>query len=255
MHMRSLLLIIGSITGRLMNLRRSIAMFLLAAAPTPLIILIGLGRPAHFITERYNEITATLGIAILYPVVALVISTAALGEDRKAHTLPFLLLKPVSRWVIALGGLTAAAVSSFVILEAGVIATWVTTGVMTGDWSLGASTTVAVAIQSVASAALFVPLGLILNRATLVGLGYLFLWEGILAGLISGIQASSVYRIVLSAWADLADMSPDTYDGVAFALGRVATGTGGAVAKVLVMALASVVLTGMVLRNRDLVGE
>ncbi len=253
--MKLLLLITGSITGRLIRRRRSPAMFLLAASPTLLIVLIGLGRSNDLIAEVYHDVTATLGIAILYPVVALAISTAALGEEKKAHTLPFLLLKPVSRWVIALGALTAAAISSFLILEAGVVATWIAVGVMTGEWSIGLSTTVAVAVQSVASAALFVPLGLILNRATLVGLGYLFLWEGILGGLISGIQASSVYRIVLSAWADLAALSPDSYDAVAFALGRVVIGAGGAISKVLVMALVSVVITGTVLRNRDLVGE
>lgn len=253
--MRSLLLVTGSIFGRLMRRRRSITMILLAASPAPLIFLIGLGRSADFTAEVYNDVTSTLGIAILYPVVALVVSTAALGEERKTHTLPFLLLKPVPRSVIALGALTAAALSSFVILEAGVVVTWLITAFMTGEWSIGVATTVGAAIQSVASAALFVPLGLLLNRATLAGLGYLFLWEGILGGLISGIQASSVYRIVLSAWADLAAMSPDTYEGVDLALGRVVIGTGGAIAKVLVMALVSVVLTAMLLRSRDLVGE
>ena len=253
--MKPLLLVVGSITGRLMRRGRSLAMFLLTASLAPLIFLIGLGRSGDFAAEMYNNITSSLGMGILYPVAALVISTAALGEERKAHTLPFLLLKPVPRTVIALGALIAAAVSSFVILEAGVVVTWLVTGAMTGEWSIGVATTVGVAIQSVASAALFVPLGLVLNRATLVGLGYLFLWEGILAALISGIQASSVYRIVLSAWADLAAMSPDTYDSVDDLLGRVAIGAGGAVAKVLVMALVSVFLTGMVLRRRDLVGE
>ena len=253
--MKPLFLVVGSVSGRLMRRRRSIAMFLLTASPAPLIFLIGLGRSGNFVAEMYNNITFTLGMATLYPVAALVVSTAALGEERKAHTLPFLLLKPVSRFVIALGALIAAAVSSFVILESGVVITWLVTGAMSGDWSLGVATTAGVAIQSVASAAIFVPLGLVLNRATLVGLGYLFLWEGILGALISGIQASSVYRIVLSAWADLADMNPDTYDSVSVALGRVAIGAGGATVKVLAMALVSVIVTGMVLRSRDLVGE
>ena len=253
--MRPLLLVVGSITGRLMRRGRSLAMFFLTASLAPLIFLIGLGRSGEFAAEMYNNITSSLGMGILYPVAALVVSTAALGEERKAHTLPFLLLKPVARPVIALGALIAAAISSFVVLEAGVLVTWLVAGAMTGEWSIGIATTAGVAVQSVASAALFVPLGLLLNRATLVGLGYLFLWEGILAALISGIQASSVYRIVLSAWADLAAMTPDTYDVVDEALGRVAIGAGGAVAKVMVMALVSVFLTGIVLRRRDLVGE
>ena len=253
--MKSLLLVVGSITGRLMRRRRSIAMFFLTASLAPLIFLVALGRSDSFAAEMYNNITVSLGMSTLYPVAALVVSTAALGEERKAHTLPFLLLKPVSRRVIALGALIAAAVSSFVILQTGVLVTWLVAAVMSGEWSLGIATTLGVAVQSLASAALFVPLGLVVNRATMVGLGYLFLWEGILGAIISGIQGSSVYRIVVSAWADFAAMTPDTYDSVDQILGRVTIGAGGAIAKVAVMALISVMLTGMVLRGRDLVGE
>ena len=253
--MKSLFLIVGSIAGRLMRLRRSVVMFLLTASPAPLIFLVALSRSDDFAAEMYHNVTFTLGMGTLYPVAALVVSTAALGEERKARTLPFLLMKPVSRPVIALGALIGAAISSFVILEAGVLITWLVAAIMSGDWSLGIATTVAVAVQSLASAALFVPLGLVLNRATLVGLGYLFLWEGILASIIEGIQASSIYRTVLSAWADLAAVTPDTYDGVDQILGRVTIGAGGAAAKVAAMALISVMLTGTLLRRRDLVGE
>lgn len=253
--MRPLFLIVGSVTGRLLRRRRSMAMFLLTASLAPLIFLVSRGRSADFAAELYNDITFSLGMSILYPVAALVVSTAALGEERKANTLPFLLLKPVSRQVIAVGALIAAAISSFVILEAGVLITWLVAALMSGDWSIGIATTAGVAVQSVASAALFVPLGLVLNRAALVGLGYLFLWEGILASIIEGIQASSIYRVVVSAWADIAHMTPDTYDNVDQILGRVTIGAGGAAAKVAGMALVSVILTGAILRRRDLIGE
>ena len=253
--MKALFLVVGSITGRLMRRRRSIAMFFLTGSLAPLLFFLSLGRSGSFAAEMYNNLTFGLAMATLYPVAALVVSTAALGEERKAHTLPFLLLKPVPRVVIALGALIAAAVSAFVILEAGVLVTWLVAGVMSGDWSLGIATTVGVAVQSVASAALFVPLGLVLNRATLFGLGYLFLWEGILSSFIAGIQASSIYRIVVSAWADFASMTIDTYDAVDVILGRVAIGAGGAAAKVAVMALVAVLLTASILKRRDLVGE
>ena len=253
--MKALFLIVGSIAGRLMRLRRSIVMFLLTASPAPLIFLVALNRSGDFAAEMYHNVTFTLGMGTLYPVAALVVSTAALGEERKARTLPFLLMKPVSRPVIALGALIAAAISSFVILEAGVLVTWLVASLMSGDWSLGIATTAGVAVQSLASAALFVPLGLVLNRATLVGLGYLFLWEWILASIIEGIQASSIYRTVLSAWAEFAAVTPDTYDAADQILGRVTIGAGGAAAKAAAMALVSVILTGTLLRRRDLVGE
>ena len=89
----------------------------------------------------------------------------------------------------------------------------------------------------------------------MVGLGYLLFWELTLGSLIEGIQASSIYRIVVSAWADLAAMTPDNLDTVNEVLGRVEVGVGGAVAKAAVLAIVSVAVTGLLLRRRDLVGE
>ncbi|MXX65081.1 MAG: ABC transporter permease subunit [Acidimicrobiia bacterium] len=244
----------GFIT-RLLNRRRFFWLALIGAAPAPILFLISQSESSDSVVSLYNDLTVTLGMSTLYPVVALIIATATLGQEWKSGTLPFLLVKPVSRWGIAAGALAAAAVASFVVIEAGVLLTWVVAGLVGGDWSVGVATTVAVAIQSVASAAIFVPLGLILGRATLVGLGYLLIWEGILSSIIAGIQASSVYRIVVSAWADLASLDLDNLTLVLDIIGRVEVGIGGAVAKVSIMALVSVMLTGLVLRHRDLIGE
>jgi len=253
--MRAYLTITRSVAGRLLGLRRSIGLFLLTGSIAPILLIMAPGRSDEQVAASYNDITVGLGMSILFPVAALIVSTAALGEERKSHTLPFLLLKPVSRWVIALAVLTAAALASLVILEAGVLASWIVAGAVTGEWSLGVSTTVAAAVQSVASAALFVPLGLVLGRAALVGLGYLMIWELILGDVIEGIQASSIQRIVVSAWADLATLTPDNLETVNEVLGRVEAGVGGAVAKAAALAIISVAVTGLLLRRRDLVPE
>jgi len=252
---KAFFLITGSVTGRLLGLRRSIGLFVLTGSIAPLLLVLAPGRSDEWMATFYNDITVGLGFSILFPVAALVVSTAALGEERKSHTLPFLLLKPVSRWVVSLGVITAAALASFVILGAGVIASWTAAAVVTGDWSIGVSTAVAAAVQSVASAALFVPLGLVVGRAAVAGLGYLLIWEVTLGNVIEGIQASSIYRIVVSAWADLAALTPDNLETVTEVLGRVEVGVGGAVAKAAALAIISVTVTGLLLRHRDLVPE
>ncbi len=253
--MRAFLLITSAVTGRLLGLRRSIGLLVLTGSIAPILLVLAPGNSDEQVATLYNDITVGLGLSILYPIAALVVSTAALGEERKSHTLPFLLLKPASRWVIALGVVAAAALASFVILQAGVLASWIVAAAVTGDWSIGVSTTMAAAVQSVASAALFVPLGLVLGRAALVGLGYLLIWEVTLSNVIEGIQASSIYRIVVSAWADLAALTPDNLETVNEVLGRAEVGWGGAVAKVTALAVISVAVTGLLLRRRDLVPE
>ena len=251
--MRTVVILTGTIISRLLGRKRLIWLGLLSASPAPILLLTAYGGPELQGIQYYNDITVALGFGIVYPVVALIIATAALGEERKQDTLSFLLLKPVSRWTIALSAVVAAAVGSFLVLGAGVLATWVVGGLVGGDWSVGVATTLAIALQSLASAAIFVPLGLVLGRATLAGLGYLLVWEGILSSVIAGIQASSVYRIAISGWVDLATLTIENYETVEGVLGRVEPGLGGAAAKVAVMALVSVALTGLVLRNRDLV--
>ncbi len=253
--MKDAAVITRAVMGRLLARRRSLWMLALSGSPAPIFLLLAWGQPRSQAADLYNDLTFSLGFGIVYPVAALVISTAALGEERKNRTLPFLLLKPVSRWVTALSAFAAAAASSFLVLAAGVLAAWLAAGAMSGDWTIGTAAAAAAAVQSLASAAIFVPLGLLLNRATLAGLGYLLLWEGVLAGVVEGIQASSTYRIVLSAWGDLAPLSADTYDAVNAALGRVEIGLGGAFAKAAVLAAVSIALTGLALRHRDLVGE
>ena len=253
--MGALGLIVRSTLGRIVRRRRSLWLFLLSGAAAPILLLVAWRRDAGEVADLYANITFNVVIALVFPVVGLVLSTAALGGERREQTLPFLLLKPVSRWVIALGAVVAAACASFLILETGVLATWLVASIRSGDWSVGIPTTVAAAIQSVASAAVFVPLGLVLRRATLAGLGYLLIWDLILTSVIEGIQGSSIFRIVLSGWADLASLTPDTYGDLDDTLGRITIGLGGAVAKVAVMAAVSVILTGMALRHRDLVGE
>lgn len=253
--MRSFLLITRSVMVRLLGIRRSIGLLALTASIAPILLVIAPGNSDDRVATIYNDITVGLGLSVLFPVAALVVSTAALGEERKGHTLPFLLLKPVSRWVIALAVTTAAALASFVIIQAGVLASWIVAAAVTGDWTIGVSTAVAAALQSVATAALFVPLGLVLGRAALVGLGYLMIWELILGSVIEGIQASSIYRIIVSAWADLAALSLDNLDTVTEVLGRVEIGLGGAVAKTTALAIISVAVTGLLLRHRDLVPE
>jgi len=130
--MRAYLMITHSVTDRLLGLRRSIGLFLLTGSIAPILLVLAPGRSDEQVAASYNDITVGLGMSILFPVAALIVSTAALGEERKAHTLPFLLLKPVPRWVIALAVVTAAALASFLILEVGVLASWIVAGAVTG---------------------------------------------------------------------------------------------------------------------------
>ena len=242
--MTAVALIVRSTARRLLRRNRVLGLTVLTAAPAPILLLVSWGQDDLDVLEVYQGLTVTLGMILVFPIASIVVCTAALGEERKGHTMPFLVLKPVSRFVISASVTVAAAVASFVVLAIGVVSTWIVAVGYTGEWSLLWPAIVSIGIQSIASAALFVPIGLLISRATLVGLAYLFIWESILASVVAGFGASSMFRITISAYADLAGLTPDVFESVSEILGNVLPGAMGAFAKVVVLVAISIVLTG-----------
>jgi len=97
-------------------------------------------------------------------------------------------------------------------------------------------------------AAIFVPLGYLVPRSLLVGLGYIIVVETILANVGPGLAQFSVWRISLSIYAGMEDGFGVEAENM---LGPVTAGVGGGVAK-----LAGVVVVGLAvltwaLKKRD----
>ncbi len=253
--MSAFALIVRSTLSRLLRRKRVLGLSILTVAPAPILLLVSWGQSDLDILSIYQGLTVTLAMVLAFPIASIVISTAALGEERKGHTMPFLVLKPVSRWVIAAAVEVAAILACFVVMAIGVIATWIVAAGYLGDWDIGWPALVAIALQAISTAALFVPVGLLVSRATLVGLAYLFIWETIIASVVAGFSASSTFRITISGYADIAQLTPDIFSTVDELLGNVLPGLGGATAKVMVLATVSILLTGLLLKRRDLAEE
>ena len=95
--------------------------------------------------------------------------------------------------------------------------------------------------------AVFLPIGYLFNRAILVGLAFVFIWEGIITTLVSGLSAASVWRTAMSISADLRQLPRDALD----VLGPVAPGVWGGVSKVAVVVVIATGLFAWALRTRD----
>ena len=255
--MTAVVLIARSTTRRLLRTKRVIGLSLLTGATAPILLLLSFGRNDLEVLEFYHGLTVIFGMILAYPIAAIVLSTAALGEERKEHTMPFLTLKPVPRPTIAAAVILSAAIAAFTLMSSGSVATWIVLGLFTGEWGVLWPTSVANAVASLGAAAVFTPLGLLWSRATLAGLAYLFIWETIIAGIVSGITASSLYRIAITAYAAFAQLPPDIAEGIEDILGngRLQPGAGGAFAKVFVLCAISVFATAALLRIRDLAEE
>jgi ABC-2 type transport system permease protein len=184
----------------LLGRRRMILMLLLVSVP----ILVGILIRIAGGSRETSQLLDALVIRTVLPLVALIIGTSAIGSEIEDGTLVYLLVKPIARWRTALSKLVVAAGLSAVL----VVPPMVITGLLVsgGDGAaLGTTFGYALAglVGVMAYAAAFTALGALTSRALIVGLVYVLLWEGVLAGLLEGTRFLSVRQATLglaAAW-------------------------------------------------------
>jgi ABC-2 type transport system permease protein len=179
--------------------RRTVLLVLLAGLPVLVALLIRVsgGRP------EADRVLDTLVVRFVMALVALIVGTAVIGSEIEDGTAVYLMVKPIDRWRIVLSkaivaaGLTAALVVPAVIL----------TGILLGGRGDAMTVTVAFSIACLAGgsayAVAFLALSVFTSRAFLVGLAYVLIWEGVLAGLLEGTKFLSIRQATLGIAAGL----------------------------------------------------
>jgi ABC-2 type transport system permease protein len=178
----------------LVGRRRTVLIALLAWLPVLLAILvrIGGGRPDA------SQILDTLVIRTVCPLVALVVGTGAIGSEIEDGTLVFQLVKPVPRWLTALAkGAVAAALTAILVVPPMIVTGLLLGGLGTDAIRTAVGFAIAGLIGGSAYAIGFTALGAITGRALIVGLGYVLIWEGVLAGLLEGTRFLSIRQATL----------------------------------------------------------
>jgi ABC-2 type transport system permease protein len=198
----SVIVTIAVVTARsLLGRRRSLLLILLALLPVAIAILVRLSGKAGADEEIATAIMDRLIVTTLLPIVALVFGTAALGAELEDGTAVFLLVKPIDRWRIVVAKLTVAiGLSVALVAPAAFVAGAILQVGGTGlAGALGAA--VGTAIGATVYATVFFALSLVTGRALAIGLIYILVWEGVLAGLLEGTRVLSIrqYTLAISA--------------------------------------------------------
>jgi ABC-type transport system involved in multi-copper enzyme maturation permease subunit len=233
---------------RLITRKRMIGFILFASIPALVLLFASTGdRGPERLAELYHNTTFGILLVIALPVIAIVNATGALGDERRSHTMPFLALKPIPRWSIALSTMVASVGATLIVALVGVGLGWLVAGSTTGMWDIGRGPAMAALVTAIGYGTIFVPIGLLTRRATVIGLIYLFLWESSFANAVGALAPTSLGHIALQAYTDLAP-------GMDFAdsLGTLEPDAGKALIKVIVVALVSLVFTTWALHKRDL---
>lgn len=175
-----------------------------------------------------NTIYLDLFAATLLPLATLVLATAAFGDELEDRTLQYLTLKPISRLQIVLAKFFAVLLVTVPIVWIGLMVTWtVAAWGHLGDntdliWPMFAGSLVGV----LGFGSLFMLVSLLIHRALLVGIFYVFIWETALSRYLTGIRTISIKHYTQSMFVRLADDRLFRIDSVAATSTIVATVVG-----------------------------
>jgi ABC-2 type transport system permease protein len=185
----------------LLNRRRTLLLALFGVLLVVVAVLFRLGEPS---ADTQLEVTRSLlsqfGIGVLLPLVAVIVGTSALGAELEDGTIVYLLARPVPRWRIAMvkllvAWLVTSALIAPAILVAGIIGY--------GDVQLALGFALASVLGALEYTAIFVALSVVTSRALIVGLAYVVVWEGFVAGLFAGTRMFSVRQHTLAVAEEL----------------------------------------------------
>jgi ABC-2 type transport system permease protein len=225
---------------------RVISLLALSAVPALVIWLAGFDADEGRLTEIYTDIISSVGYT--YAIAALILTTATLRDERDSGTLPYIYMRPIGRANMAAQSTMAGTAAALVIGIGGWLASVLASLALGGGLSLALPSLVLFVAAGVGYSAVFVPLGYLVPRSLLVGLGYIIVLETILANVVTGLAQLSIWRISLSIYAGLEDGFGDV---AGENLGAVTAGIGGGVAKLAVAVLLGFTVLTWALKKRD----
>lgn len=192
----------------------------------------------------YSDILARLGFS--YAIAVLILTVAILREERDAGTLPYIYMRPIGREAMAASSIAAGIAAALTLALAGWAVSLLAVLAVGAPADTSLTGLVQYAAAGIGYASVFVPLGYLVPRSILVGLGYIIVVESILAEVVTGLAQVSIWRIALSISADVGgNENPGEM------LNSITPGIGGGIAKLAVVLVLGFGVLVWALRRRD----
>jgi ABC-2 type transport system permease protein len=209
MNLHIFSLTIGQIAGQ----RRTVLMLLFATIPILIAVVFRIAaRSDADPLESFGGGMDNLIVGVILPLTALVFGTAALGQELEDGTAVYLLGKPLPRWRIFVEKAAAAWVATSAVLVVSVVGTGLVLLAGESGYRAIPAFAVAVTLGGLAYVAVFVALSVAFNRALIIGLVYVFVWEALVTQLVGGARYLSVREFTLGIAAALADVPSAVLD-------------------------------------------
>lgn len=187
---------------QLLGRRRTFALIALSLLPLLVALVFRTGNSdIDRVDWTANALMNGLIVTTLLPLVTLVLSTTSLGMEIEDGTIVYLLSKPLSRAQVITAKLAASwlPAGALVSLSAASSASIALQG---SEPTLLLAFVIAAAFGALAYSSVFLLLSLLTSRALVIGLIYVFIWEGIVTELFTGTRILSVRQYTLGV-ADL----------------------------------------------------
>jgi len=187
---------------QLLGKRRTLALVALALLPLLVALVFRAGNAdTDPVDWTANTLLNGLIVTTVLPLVTLVLATTSLGMEIEDGTIVYLLSKPLSRAHVVTSKLAASwlPAAALVSLSAAASAGIALQG---SGYDVLPAFVIALALGALAYCAVFLLLSLLTTRALVVGLIYVFIWEGLVTELFEGTRILSVRQYTLGV-ADL----------------------------------------------------
>lgn len=228
-------------------MRRTIMLAFIQIAPAAIYLMATSNRTDQAVFDGAVEIGSTIYFTLVVPIVAIVIAAGVLGNERRDLTLSFIALRPIPRLGIVVAKLAAAVAAAFTINVVGALGLGVANALRIGGTDIILGLAVGALVATTAYASVFVPLGFLTDRAVIIGIAYLLIFENGVAFALSGLALLSPWRLGFVVFVDrVAGARPLVVD----AAGTLTTGR--VLVALAVYVAAGLALTSLLLRRRDL---
>jgi ABC-2 type transport system permease protein len=184
---------------QLLGRRRTFALIGLALLPLLVAVVVRASDsssdpvdPVDNALLNYNLIVTTL-----LPLVTLVLSTTSLGMEIEDGTILYLLSKPLSRAQVITAKLMASWLPAAVLVSLSAALSGSIALQGSGELELLLALVASSVLGALAYSSVFLLLSLLTSRALVIGLIYVFIWEGIVTGLFSGTRTLSIREYTL----------------------------------------------------------
>jgi ABC-2 type transport system permease protein len=183
-----------TLTLRQIGRRRRIVLVGLLATliPIGLAVIYRAGDAVDPLDWTANTLVENIIITLVLPLACLLVGTTAIGAEIEDGTVVYLLSKPLPRRdVIFAKAAAAILITAVFLLPAAALAPMISLSDTPGE-GLVAASVVATVFGICAYTMVFVLLSIATPRPLLIGLGYVFIWEGVLGDLFTGTRYLSI---------------------------------------------------------------